>query len=101
MNKVESLKDSLGVSERCQDYQHVENLMACTNDVELSPAPSLRHLLEVSQFHGFLRPRSFSISTDLESICRGAHGVQYKCSDNPHDAHPLALNVPSILVYSM
>ena len=48
MDKVEGLKDSLGVSERCQDYQQVEYLMARTENIESSPTPSLRHLVEVS-----------------------------------------------------
>lgn len=53
MNKVKGLKDSLGVSERCQDYHQVENLMARTENIESSPTPSLRHLVGVSQFQLF------------------------------------------------
>jgi hypothetical protein len=53
MNKVKVLKDSLGVSERCQDYHQVENLMARTENIESSPTPSLRYLVGVSQFQLF------------------------------------------------
>jgi hypothetical protein len=53
MNKVKGLKDSLGVSERCQDYHQVENLMARTENIESSPTASLRYLVGVSQFQLF------------------------------------------------
>jgi hypothetical protein len=53
MNKVECLKDSLGVSERGQDYEHVEYLMTSTENIESSPVPPLRYLVEVSQFQVF------------------------------------------------
>jgi hypothetical protein len=44
MNEIESLKDCFGVSEGCQDYHYMENLMARTDKIESSPVPSLRNL---------------------------------------------------------
>ena len=44
MKVVESLEDALSVSERRDDHQDVENLMACSNKIEFPPVPSLRDL---------------------------------------------------------
>jgi len=80
MNEVESLNNSFGVSEGCQDYHYMENLMARTNEIESSPTPSLRN---------------------LEGISHGAREVQSKSLNNPQNSHPLALYIPPIFVYSM
>jgi hypothetical protein len=100
MNKVKGLKDSLGVSERCQDYHQEENLMARTETSNLL----LHHLsgiwLESANSNSF--PSALTIiSTNLKSIGCGARNIQYKCYNNPHNTHPLTLNVPAIFVYSM
>jgi hypothetical protein len=44
MDKVEGLKYCFGVSEGCQDYQQMENLVARAKYIKSSSTPSLGHL---------------------------------------------------------
>ena len=103
MSKVESLQDAAGERKSCQYNHYVEELMAGTQDIESSLAPSFRNLF--SRYLLFFpipsRALTSRVSTYLQSISRGASDIQYKRYHNPRDTHPLILKIPSILIHAV
>jgi hypothetical protein len=100
--KVESLQDTFRKCES-REYDHdVEDLMASAPDIEFPLTPSLRYLLCVNDPSQIsLQRRTRAISTYFDSVRGGTSNIQHECDDNPEDAHPLILNMPSISIYSM